>query len=109
MSTTSMFGKTYTTIGSSDSNFLIKTKGDFKIQWGGKFIDVIKDGKIASGNSNFFNNVSSKEDISEEEALKLLELRPVSFDYKNGQSTETSNQLLCNNHSLKRMIKIENV
>ena len=66
MSTTSMFGKTYTTIGSSDSNFLIKTKGDFKIQWGGKFIDVIKDGKIASGNSNFFNNVSSKEDISED-------------------------------------------
>ena len=28
------------------------------------------------------------EDISEEEALKLLELRPVSFDYKNGQTNK---------------------
>ena len=26
-----MFGKTYNTIGSSDSNFIIKTKGDLKI------------------------------------------------------------------------------
>lgn len=37
-----MFGKTYNTIGSTDSNFIIKTKGDLKVQWGGKFIDVIK-------------------------------------------------------------------
>ena len=41
---TSMFGKTYNTIGSTDSNFIIKTKGDLKIQWGNKFIDVIKNG-----------------------------------------------------------------
>jgi hypothetical protein len=28
---TTMFGKTYNTVGSSDSNFIIKTKGDLKI------------------------------------------------------------------------------
>ena len=39
---TNMFGKTYNTIGSTDSNFIIKTKGDLKVQWGGKFIDIIK-------------------------------------------------------------------
>lgn len=33
---TNMFGKTYNTIGSTDSNFLIKTKGDLKVQWGGQ-------------------------------------------------------------------------
>ena len=45
-----MFGKVYTTIGSSDSNFIIKTKGDLKIQWGNKFIDLIKDGNISIEN-----------------------------------------------------------
>ena len=49
---TNMFGKTYNTIGSTDSNFLIKTKGDLKVQWGGKFIDIIKNGKLASAGAD---------------------------------------------------------
>jgi hypothetical protein len=49
---TNMFGKAYNTIGSTDSNFIIKTKGDLKVQWGNKYIDVIKNGKIASPNSD---------------------------------------------------------
>ena len=40
------FGRSYTSIGNSNSDFLIKTKGQIKIQWGQKFIDLIKDGKI---------------------------------------------------------------
>ena len=47
-----MFGKTYNTVGSSDSNLVLKTKGDLKIQWGSKYIDLIKNGKIVSSNSN---------------------------------------------------------
>lgn len=43
-----LFGKIFSSVGSSDSNFLIKTKGDVKIQWGNKFIDLIKNGKIVS-------------------------------------------------------------
>ena len=42
----SMFGRSYSQVGSSNSDFLIKTKGQIKIQWGNKFIDLIKDGKV---------------------------------------------------------------
>lgn len=41
-----MFGRSYSQVGNSNSDFLIKTKGQVKIQWGAKFIDLIKDGKI---------------------------------------------------------------
>lgn len=41
-----LFGKVFTTIGSLTSNLLLKTKGDLKIQWGNKYIDLIKDGKL---------------------------------------------------------------
>lgn len=61
---TNMFGKTYNTIGSTDSNFIIKTKGDLKVQWGNKFIDVIKNGKIASSGGSFIKLVQSEEEIS---------------------------------------------
>lgn len=61
---TNMFGKTYNTIGSTDSNFIIKTKGDLKVQWGGKFIDVIKNGKLASTGTDILKVASSSDDIS---------------------------------------------
>ena len=61
---TNMFGKTYNTIGSTDSNFIIKTKGDLKIQWGNRYIDLIKNGKIVSENSSVFQEASSQEEIS---------------------------------------------
>ena len=60
---TNLFGKTYNTIGSTDSNFIIKTKGDLKIQWGNKFIDVIKNGKIVSENSEILFLVESPNEI----------------------------------------------
>lgn len=63
---TNMFGKTYNTIGSTDSNFIIKTKGDLKIQWGNKFIDVIKNGKIANSDVSLLKQAQSKEAISED-------------------------------------------
>lgn len=41
-----IFGRSYSQIGDSNSDFLIKTRGQIKVQWGNKFIDLIKDGKI---------------------------------------------------------------
>lgn len=48
----SLFGRNYSQVGNPDSDFLIKTKGQVKIQWGTMFIDLIKDGKI-NVNSKF--------------------------------------------------------
>lgn len=48
----SLFGRSYNQVGNSNSDFLIKTKGQVKIQWGTMFIDLIKDGKI-NVNSKF--------------------------------------------------------
>lgn len=63
---TNMFGKAYNTIGSTDSNFIIKTKGDLKVQWGNKYIDVIKNGKIASSGSAIIKAVATIEDIKKD-------------------------------------------
>lgn len=45
-SSLSMFGRSYSQTGSLNSDYLIKTKGQVKIQFGSKFVDLIKDGKI---------------------------------------------------------------
>ena len=63
--TESWFGRTYKVEGSSKEDFLIKTKGEAKIQIGNKFIDLIKDGKIVSQNENLFNEVKSIDEIKE--------------------------------------------
>lgn len=58
-----LFGRTYETIGSTGSDFIIKTKGQVKIQWGGKFIDIVKDGKL-NVDANVVKSVKTKSDIS---------------------------------------------
>lgn len=60
-----LFGRSYETIGNSNSDFCIKTRGQVKIQWGSKFIDLIKDGKI-NVDSNFIyksNSVGVKDGL----------------------------------------------
>lgn len=41
-----MFGKAYDTVGSTNKNLVLQTRGDLKIRWGNKYIDLIKNGKI---------------------------------------------------------------
>jgi len=60
--TLTMFGKTYNTVGSADGNLLLQTRGDIKIRWGNKFIDLIKNGKI-NVDSEFLFEASSKDEI----------------------------------------------
>ena len=58
-----LFGRAYDTVGSTNSDFIIKTRGQVKIQWGAKFIDLIKDGKINSGDSIIFELVDNQSSI----------------------------------------------
>ena len=57
----SMFGKTYKTFGSLESNLLLRTKGDIKIQIGNKFVDLSKYTK--AGGSESIKVVSNSEDV----------------------------------------------
>lgn len=57
-----LFGRTYSTVGNSDSDFIIKTRGQVKVQWGKKFIDIIKDGKL-NVNVDFIKSVATADDI----------------------------------------------
>ena len=63
---TNLFGKTYNTVGSTDSNFIIKTKGDLKVQWGNKYIDILKNGKIASSSEGFIYEYNSIDEIKKD-------------------------------------------
>lgn len=60
-----MFGRSYTQAGNTNSDFLIKTRGQIKIQYGSKFIDLIKDGKINVDSKFIYkqNEVGTKDGI----------------------------------------------
>lgn len=63
-----LFGRTYSTVGNSDSDFIIKTRGQVKVQWGKKFIDIIKDGKL-NADVSFIGSVDSYNDIGSKDGL----------------------------------------
>lgn len=63
-----MFGRSYSQIGSSDSDFIIKTRGQVKIQWGSKFIDLIKDGKVNVESKAIFQ-VQDEDDIGYKDGI----------------------------------------
>lgn len=63
-----LFGRTYSTVGNSDSDFIIKTRGQVKVQWGKKFIDIIKDGKL-NVDVSFIGFVDSYNDIGSKDGL----------------------------------------
>ena len=68
----SMFGRSYSQVGNTDSDFLIKTKGQVKVQWGSKFIDIIKDGKI-NVDSNFIFSVKSVDKLGVKDGIYLTD------------------------------------
>lgn len=66
-------GVAYEAIGSNSSNLLLKCNGTARIQWGGKLIDLIKDGKIASVTSSDYQiNIVSEESKIKSDGIYVL-------------------------------------
>lgn len=70
--TIKLFGRSYNQIGSSDADMIIKTRGQLKLQYGSKFIDLIKDGKL-NVNSEFIFKAKSLENISGNDGIYILD------------------------------------
>ena len=68
----SMFGRSYAQVGNSDSDFLIKTKGQVKVQWGSKFIDIIKDGKI-NVDTNFIFTAKNSDRLGVKDGIYIVD------------------------------------
>ena len=81
------FGRSYNSVGSSNSDYLIKTKGQVKIQYGNKFIDLIKDGKI-NVDSKFIYQSNS---VGTKDGIYILPNDSIIIKVKNQQIELTSN------------------
>lgn len=66
-----LFGRSYNQYGDSNADIILKTKGQVKIQWGSKFIDLIKDGKIAV-DSNFIFKVPNVSKIGVKDGIYVV-------------------------------------
>ena len=78
---TTIGGTVYEAIGSSSSNLLLKCNGTARIQWGGKLIDLIKNGKLAFDNDSVRIHVVTDESgiksdgiyiLSQDDQIKIL-------------------------------------
>lgn len=63
-----LFGHSYNQVGDTGTDFVIKTRGLVKVQWGRKFIDIVKDGKL-NVNADFIKRVPTKDDIGNTDGL----------------------------------------
>ena len=58
-----LFGKNYQEAGSSSSPLLLRSNGEIKLQWGNKFIDLIKNGKINSEAKDYIFTADTSDEI----------------------------------------------
>lgn len=69
---TTIGGTVYETIGSTSSNLLLRCNGTARIQWGSKLIDLVKNGKIASGDNSGGISVISNESEIKSDGIYIL-------------------------------------
>lgn len=58
-----LFGKNYQEAGSSSSPLLLRSNGEIKLQWGNKFIDLVKNGKINSEAKDYIFTIDTADEI----------------------------------------------
>lgn len=86
-----LFGRDFDSIGSSSSDLLLKTKGQVKVQWGNKFIDLLKDGKV---------------NYPKDEIKKIIEElidEKMSMQDENGNSVNIQDIINNNSQSIKEL------
>lgn len=66
-----LFGRSYNQLGDSNSDIILKTKGQIKIQWGSRYIDLIKDGKIST-DSTFIFKVDNYSKIGVKDGIYIV-------------------------------------
>ena len=58
-----LFGKSYQEVGKSTSPLLLRSNGEIKLQWGNKFIDLVKNGKINAEAKDYIFTVDTSDEI----------------------------------------------
>ena len=58
-----LFGKNYQEAGSASSPLLLRSNGEIKLQWGNKFIDLVKNGKVNSEAKDYIFTVDTSDEI----------------------------------------------
>ena len=58
-----LFGKNYQEAGSSSSPLLLRSNGEIKLQWGNKFIDLVKNGKVNSEAKDCIFTIDTADEI----------------------------------------------
>ena len=106
---TTIGGTVYETVGSSSSNLLLKCNGTARIQWGNKLIDLIKNGKIASGEtSETVSIVSDESDIKTDGIYVIKKGNDTQlYIYKNGEKINLNGADLYISASTKQDITVE--
>lgn len=106
-------GVSYETVGSSSSNLLLRCNGTARIQWGSKLIDLIKNGKIVSSESqDFIFEVASEEDIKKDGIYILNteteeDIKQELLVFKNGQKYSLKEMDLYISATNKQEITVE--
>lgn len=87
------FGKQYSELGTVDSNLVLRTKGDVKIQWGGKYIDLIKDGKINAQSEFPIKKINTESAIGQTKGVYITADKKVLIGNKNDYTVIETEQV----------------
>lgn len=79
-----MFGSSHNVVGESSSDLILRTRGKIKIQWGNKFIDLLKDGKL-NVNSDFIFKVADKDSIKNKTGVYVTDNGEVYLKYSSDE------------------------
>lgn len=74
-----MFGRTYSQLGDTKSDLVLNTRGQVKIRWGNKFIDLIKNGEINVDTDIIF---TASESLGSKNGIYILDNGSVYLKYK---------------------------